>query len=47
MKTFKRETFEKNCREGRFEAVTDVNRFGRVDVRWVRTGRVETVTVAG
>jgi len=40
-----REKLEQLARDGRVECETDVNRFGRVEVRWTKTGKRETVTV--
>jgi hypothetical protein len=41
MKTMTRESFDRLVRDGRIEAVTDLNRFGRLEIRWLRTGRRE------
>ena len=46
MKTMSRERLERAIKEGRLEAVTDINTFDRVEVRWARTGKRETITVA-
>jgi hypothetical protein len=45
MKTLTRESFERLVRDERIEAVTDLNRFGRLEIRWLRTGRRETVSM--
>ena len=39
MKSVKRTTFERKCRDGEWEAMTDVSRFGSVEVRSCATGR--------
>jgi hypothetical protein len=45
MRTVTRQVFERRCREGVWEAETDVNRFGRVQVRECCTGKRYTVKV--
>jgi len=47
MKTFKKETFDKKVMEGRFEPLTDFFGVSKdlVEVRWLSTGKKETVRV--
>ena len=45
MKPISKARFQSLIREGRIEALTDLSRFGRVEIRWIRTGKIETVTL--
>ena len=44
MKTLTRKHFQKLIRDGRIEAVTD-EAFGRIEIRWLLTGKRETVNI--
>lgn len=43
--TMPKAKFEKLAREGTLEAETDISPNGRVEVRWGKTGKRETITV--
>jgi hypothetical protein len=45
MKTASQKTFDRDTRDGVWEAMTDVNSFGTVEARNCRTGRRFTVVV--
>jgi hypothetical protein len=46
MKTVSQATFDRKVQDGEWEATTDVNQFGRVDVRNTSNGSRFTVTVS-
>ena len=46
MKTVTRKTFDRNVKEGHWEAITDINSFGRVEVRNVHSNKRFLVTIS-
>ena len=45
MRQSTKKNFEQMIRNGIWEATTDINQFGRVEIRVIRNGKRETITI--
>ena len=45
MKTFTASHLIKLIRDGRVEFISETNSFSRAEIRWIRTGKRETINV--